>query len=245
MIDVGGTSVKMMVTGSTERRKFRSHRSMTAAEMVLKVQEHTHDWEFDVISLGFPGLLRSGHVIRNPLNLGGEWEKFDFEKAFGCPVRLINDAALQALAGYEKGRFLFVGLGTSVGACLIVDDVVVPVEVGLLRLTRNAGFMDRLCNEEYKRNPKRWQRATERALAFLRDLFFPDHVLIGGGNAKHVDPMPKNCERGGNHDAFRGAERLWEGYDMLAVPYETTWRIERPAAKKAAVKKKRASRNSR
>lgn len=245
MIDVGGTNVKMMVSGKRERRKFRSHRAMTAAEMVAGVLQHTEDWGFDVVSVGFPGLLKKGEVTRNPLNLGGEWERFDFERAFKCPVRLMNDAAMQALASYQTGRFLFVGLGTSVGASLIADDVIVPIEIGLLRLTKNARFMDRLCNAEFQANRPRWQRSVERAMAILRDMFWPDHILLGGGNSKYLDPVPDGCEIGKNADAFRGATRLWEGYDMLAVPHETTWRIERPSANGAPPKKKRASRNSR
>jgi polyphosphate glucokinase len=227
MVDVGGTSVKMMVSGQEGFRKVKSSRSMTAAQMVARTLKATKDWKYDVVSLGFPGLIRNGQVARNPLNLGGEWEGFDFEKAFRCPVRLINDAAMQALANYETGRLLFVGLGTSVGACLIVDDVIVPVEVGLLRLSKSEGFMDRLSKEALNKGRARWQKAVERALALLRDLFWPDHVVIGGGNAKHLDPLPEGCERTNNQEGFRGAIRLWGGADMVAVPHTTTWRIHR------------------
>jgi polyphosphate glucokinase len=227
MIDVGGSSVKMMTTGEKDFRKFKSHGSMTAEEMVAGVLEHTEDWEFDVISIGFPGLIRNGKVARNPLNLGGGWEGFDFEDAFGRPVRLINDAAMQALANYDSGRLLFVGLGTSVGACLIADDVIVPVEVGLLRLSKSEGFMDRLSKEALNRGRSRWQRAVERALALLKDLFWPDHVIVGGGNAKHLDPFPKGCEPSNNQEGLRGAIRLWGGADLVAVAHATTWRIHR------------------
>ena len=228
MVDVGGSNVKMMISEEDGFRKLTSSRTMTASEMVAGVLDATKDWKYDVISLGFPGLIRKGKVARNPLNLGGEWEGFNFEKAFKRPVRLINDAAMQALANYESGRMLFVGLGTSVGACLIVDDVIVPVEVGLLRLSKGQGFMDRLSKKALDEKGRgRWQRSVERALFYLRDLFWPDHIVIGGGNAKILDPLPEGCERTTNQGGLRGAVRLWEGADMVAIPETTTWRIKR------------------
>jgi polyphosphate glucokinase len=227
MIDVGGTSVKLMASGHEGYRKFESKRRMTAAEMVKGVLEHTKGWSYDVISIGFPGLVRDGKVARNPLNLGGGWEGFDFKGAFKRPVRLINDAAMQALANYEEGRLLFVGLGTSVGACLIADDVIVPLEVGLLRLSKSEAFMDRLGKDALAESKTRWQKAVARALALLRDVFWPDHTVIGGGNSKYLEPVPEHCECVGNQEGFRGALRLWEGADLHAVPYSTTWRIER------------------
>ena len=160
---------------------------------------------------------------------------FDFEKAFKRPVRIINDAAMQALARYESGRMLFVGLGTSVGAALIADDTVVPLEIGIMRLSKSEGFMDRLSKEALDTLGKaRWQKAVGRALAVLRDVFWPDHVALGGGNAKYLDPVPEGCERGDNQDAFRGALRLWPGADMLAEVQTTTWRITRKARRKDA-----------
>ena len=228
MVDVGGSSVKMMMSEEDGFRKFRSSRTMTAAEMVEGVLKATKDWDYEAVSIGFPGLIRNGQVARNPLNLGGEWEGFNFEKAFKRPVRLINDAAMQALANYETGRMLFVGLGTSVGACLIVDDVIVPVEVGLLRLSKSQGFMDRLSKQALdEKGRSRWQRSVERALSLLRDVFWPDRVVIGGGNAKLLDPLPEGCERTNNQGGLRGAVRLWEGADIVAVPQATSWRIQR------------------
>ncbi len=233
MIDIGGTSVKMMASGHEGFRKFPSGRSLTAARMVKGVLEQTQDWEYEVVTLGFPGLVRDGQVARNPLNLGGGWMDFDFDKAFKRPVRVINDAAMQALAAYETGRMLFVGLGTSVGATLIVDDAVVPLEIGSLRLSKSEGFMDRLSKEALNSNGKeRWQKAATRAIDLLRDVFWPDHLVIGGGNAKYLDPLPAGSERGENQDAFRGAIRLWPGADLLAEPLATSLRITRPATKK-------------
>lgn len=228
MIDVGGTNVKMMASGHEGFRKFPSGRGLTAAKMVKGVLAATEDWEFEAVTLGFPGLVREGRIARNPLNLSGGWMDYDFEKAVKRPVRIINDASMQALARYETGRMLFVGLGTSVGAALIADDTVVPLEIGIMRLSKSEGFMDRMSKEALTTlGKKRWQRNVERALAVLRDVFWPDHIALGGGNARHLDPLPEGCERGDNQDAFRGALRLWPGADMLAEPLTTTWRITR------------------
>jgi predicted NBD/HSP70 family sugar kinase len=206
---------------------------MTAAKMVKGVLEATQDWEYEAVSLGFPGLVRNGKVDRNPLNLGGGWVDFDFDKAFKRPVRIINDAAMQALASYETGRFLFLGLGTSVGATLIADDTVVPLEIGMMPLSKSEAFMDRLSKEALTTlGKRRWQKSVTRAIALLRNIFWPDHFQLGGGNAKHIDPVPEGCERGDNQDAFRGALRLWPGADMLAEAQTTTWRITRRSSQK-------------
>ena len=234
MIDVGGTNVKVMASGHEGSRKFPSGRGLTAAKMVKGVLAATGDWEYEAVSLGFPGLLREGRIARNPLNLSGGWMDFDFEKSLKKPVRIINDAAMQALARYESGRMLFVGLGTSVGAALIADDTIVPIEIGIMRLSKSEGFMDRLCKEALNTLGKaRWQKSVNRALTVLRDVFWPDHIAIGGGNAKYLEPLPEGCERGDNQDAFRGAIRLWPGADMLAEPLVTTWRIKRKAETKS------------
>ena len=234
MIDVGGTNVKLMASGHEGFRKFSSGRGLTAAKMVKGVLAATEDWEYEAVSLGFPGLLREGRIARNPLNLSGGWMDFDFEKALKKPVRIINDAAMQALARYESGRMLFVGLGTSVGAALIADDTIVPIEIGIMRLSKSEGFMDRLSKEALNTLGKaRWQKSVNRALTVLRDVFWPDHIAIGGGNAKYLEPLPEGCERGDNQDAFRGALRLWPGADMLAEPLVTTWRIKRKAETKS------------
>ncbi len=235
MIDVGGTNVKLMASGHEGFRKFPSGRGLTAAKMVKGVLAATEDWEYEAISLGFPGLVREGKIARNPLNLAGGWVDFDFSKAFKRPVQVINDASMQALARYETGRMLFVGLGTSVGAALVADDCVVPLEIGIMRLSKSEGFMDRLSKEALNTLGKaRWQKSVTRALALLRDVFWPDHIALGGGNAKHLDPLPEGCERGDNQDAFRGALRLWPDADLLAEPQTTTWRITRPAKAKGS-----------
>lgn len=228
MIDVGGTNVKLMVTGRKEPRKFPSGCEMTAQTMAEQVREAAKGWQYDAITIGFPGLVVDGQLAREPLNLAAGWLGFDFECAFGKPVRIINDAALQALAHYTEGRMLFTGFGTSIGAALVADDVVIPVEVGLIPFTKKQTFVSRLTKKaRKKKGHHRWQASVYEAIELLQDIFWPTETVIGGGNAKHLDPLPPNCWAGSNRDAFVGALRMWEGSDLLAKPYGTTWRIER------------------
>jgi len=227
-IDVGGTNVKILSTGQTVPRKVPSGPTMTPKEMVTAVKALAAEWQYDAVTIGYPGQVIGGRIVLEPHNLGRGWVGFDFKAAFGRPVRIINDAAMQALASYEGGRMLFLGLGTSVGATLIADDTVVPLEIGLIPLSKSEAFMDKLSKEALNTEGKRrWQRSVERAVALLRDIFFPDVFQLGGGNAKHIDPVPERCERGDNQDSFRGAVRLWPGADMIAEPGTTTWRIKR------------------
>ncbi len=228
MIDIGGSNVKIMVSGNEEMRKFPSGRELTAQQMVDGVLQAAGDWEFDAITLGFPGLVRDGRLVREPLNLSGGWLNFDFENALGRPVRIINDAALQALANYRGGRMLFVGFGTSIGASLIADDVIVPVELGLIPFTKRHTFMTRLTKEARRKyGQKRWQESVHAAVFLLQDIFWPADTVIGGGNAKLLDPLPERCRRTSNREAILGARRLWLGADLFAEPYGTTWRIAR------------------
>ncbi|MGV3662291.1 MAG: ROK family protein [Prosthecobacter sp.] len=237
MIDVGGTSVKLMVSGHEGSRKFSSGRTLTAAKMMQKVRAETKDWDYDVVSLGYPGIVRSGRVDQEPHNLADGWVGFDFESAFEKPVRVINDAAMQALANYEAGRLLFLGLGTSVGATLIADDTVVPLEIGMIPISKSEVFFERLGRQGlHSHGRTRWQKSVERAVQLMRDIFWPDHFQLGGGNAKYLEPVPEGCICGSNRDAFYGAERLWPGADMLAEIQTTTLRIIRTPIPAAAVK---------
>jgi polyphosphate glucokinase len=227
MIDVGGSNVKLMASGHEGRRKVPSGKTLTAAQMAKEVLAATEDWEYEAISLGFPGLVADGKPAKEPLNLGGGWLKFNYKKAFKKPIRFINDAAMQALASYEGGRMLFLGFGTSTGATIIVDDVIIPLEIGMLRLSKGERFMDRLTKEAYQKDgAKRWLSAAYDAIEIMRDVFKPDDTVLGGGNAKAIDPVPKGCRSRDNQAAFIGAERLWPGADMLAEPYGTSWRIK-------------------
>jgi predicted NBD/HSP70 family sugar kinase len=227
MIDVGGSNVKLMVKGGEEVRRFPSAPDLTAAQMVEDTLDAIQGWSFDAVTLGFPGLVKNGRLVREPLNLGGSWLDFDFEKALGKPVRIINDAAMQALAAYAGGRMLFVGFGTSIGATLIADDVIIPLEMGMIPLGKGDLFMTRLSKEARKEEGhEKWQKSVHKAVAILRDVFWPEDTVIGGGNAKLLDPLPEGCRRLANSDAIDGAVRLWEGADLLATPYGTTWRIQ-------------------
>lgn len=228
MVDIGGSNVKFMNARDGEMRKIKSGPELSAAEMAAGVLAATGDWTYDAVSIGFPGLLRKGRPVRDPLNLGGGWLNFDFEKAFGKPVRLINDAAMQALGNYVHGRLLFLGFGTSIGTCVIADDTVLPVEIGLIKFSRKERFMDRLSKEALKKDGiKPWLEAVQEAVELLRDVFHPDETVLGGGNAKLIDPLPADCRPVGNESAYVGAERLWEDADLCALADETTWKIQR------------------
>jgi len=228
MVDVGGTNVKLMASREGEMRKVPSGPKLSGPEMVEAVLKETADWEYDRISIGFPSLIRDGRPIREPLNLGGGWLDLDYGKALGKPVRFINDASMQALGSYRTGRLLFFGLGTSTGASVIVDDTVLPIEIGLIRLSRKEKFMDRLCKDALKTDGlERWTEAVHEAVELLMDVFAPDEMVLGGGNAKHVNPLPARCRLVDNRSAYIGAERLWEEADLFAQPRASTWQIIR------------------
>lgn len=226
MIDVGGTNVKMMASGHEGFRKVPSGDKLTAAQMAREVKKVTQDWQYDAVTIGFPGLVADGKPIRDPLNLGGGWVKFDYKKAFKVPVRFINDAAMQALANYKEGRLLFLGFGTSTGCAIVVDNVIVPLEVGMLCLPDGKRFTERLTDEKRQKNGrKKWLRSVYPAIEMLRDVFIPDDIVLGGGNSDEIEPLPEGCRRKDNQSAFLGATRLWKGADMLAEPHGTSWHI--------------------
>ena len=228
MIDVGGSHVKLMNAREGEMRKFKSGPDLTASQMAEAVIATTSDWTFDVVSIGYPSLMRKGRPARDPVNLGGGWLNYDFEKSLGKPVRMINDAAMQALANYVHGRLLFLGFGTSIGTCIIADDVVIPIEIGKIKFSKTERFMDRLSKESMKKDGiKVWLEAVHEAVALLRDVFHPDEIVLGGGNAKLIEPMPENCRLANNTSAYVGAERLWDDADLCAVAEESTWKIVR------------------
>ena len=236
MIDVGGTNVKLMVSGHHSRRMVPSGPKFTARTMVKEALRATKDWEFEVVSLGYPGHVVDGRPTAEPGNLGAGWADYDYEAAFGRPVRIINDAAMQALASYRKGRMLFMGFGTSIGATIIVDDVVVPLEIGCLRLESGRRFLDRLTAKALKRSGKRrWLSAVAEAVELMRDVTKPDDIVLGGGNAKKIDPLPNGCRQKDNKVALVGAKRMWDGADLLATSYGSSWRISRPTDHSSAI----------
>lgn len=228
MIDVGGSNVKLMNARDGEMRKFKSGKHLSAAEMVKGVKELAADWEFDAISIGYPGLVRKGRPVKDPHNLGDGWINFDYEKELGKPVRLINDAAMQAVGNYVHGRLLFLGFGTSIGTCVIADDVVMPIEIGWIKFSKNKRFLDQLSKEALKEEGvKAWMEAVREAAELLQDIFGPDETVLGGGNSELIDPVPTGCRIVDNTSAYVGAERLWPDADLCATAGESTWKIVR------------------
>jgi polyphosphate glucokinase len=211
VIDVGGNGVKLTTSSVNGRRRFESGAHLTPQALVRQVQEHSADWSYDAISLGVPGLVRNNTLAAEPGNLGCGWVGFDFQGAFDRPTRVVNDAVMQALGAYETGRMLFLGLGTGVGSALVTEHVLVPLELGCLPYLNGSTIATRLGRSGLKRyGHSQWQQAVAEIVAALREAFLADYVMLGGGNARKVDPLPPDTRRGGNHNAFIGGFRLWE-----------------------------------
>jgi polyphosphate glucokinase len=211
VIDIGGTNVKMLASGQDLPRKFPSGKEMTPLQMVPGVLDATKDWEYEAISIGFPGPVLCGQPMTEPVNLGPGWMGFDFEAAFHRPVRIINDAAMQALGSYQGGKMLFLGLGTGFGATVIMGGVVEPLELGRFHYKKRT-LEHYVGNRGLKRQGrKKWQRHVEEVVGRLIAALKPDDVVLGGGNAKKLKPLPPGTRLGDNANAFVGGFRLWEG----------------------------------
>lgn len=213
VIDVGGTHVKILVDGQGEPRHVISGPKMTAAEMTDKVRALAAGWAYDVVAIGYPGPVRNGQPAGEPANLGRGWVGFDYGAAFGKPVKIVNDAAMQALGSYsdDKSRMLFLGLGTGLGTTLIVDGVVVPMELGHLPY-RKRTFEDHVGEHALERDGKRkWRRRVADVVARLQAALLPDEVVLGGGNVQLLKTLPPGCRAGDNANAFAGGLRLWQG----------------------------------
>jgi predicted NBD/HSP70 family sugar kinase len=213
VIDVGGTNIKLLATGHRTRIKIPSGPEMTPAKMVSAVKDATADWKYDVVSIGYPGPVENNRPVLEPHNLGRGWRRFNFERALGKPVSMINDAAMQALGAYDGGKMLFLGLGTGLGSALIVDGKVIPLELAHLPYKNGRTY------EEYlgvagleELGKKRWRHNVHAVVNLLRSALLADEVVIGGGNARLVDDLPRGTRRGNNADAFRGGYRLWRGH---------------------------------
>jgi predicted NBD/HSP70 family sugar kinase len=211
VIDIGGTNVKMLATGQKEQTRFPSGPKMTAASMVKQVKAITKDWDYDCISLGYPGPIINGHPLREPHNLGGGWMRFNFSKAFECPVKIINDASMQALGSYEGGRMLFLGLGTGLGSAMIVDGVLQPMELAHLLYKKGKTYEDYLGVRGLERlGKKKWRHHVAEVVELLKAALDADYVVIGGGNSKKLKTLPDGAHLGNNENAFRGGFRLWK-----------------------------------
>jgi polyphosphate glucokinase len=226
VIDVGGSKVKFAIFGGEQSGDFHSSKVLTAASLVRRVKKQTVGWPYDVISIGLPGPVVHGKAIANPPNLGHGWVGFDFQKHFGKPVKLMNDAAMQALGSYEGGRMLFLGLGTGVGSALILDDVIIPLELGELRYSDSRTLSDVIGKSALKKcGPRRWEKIVHCQVQRLAKAFRTDYVVIGGGNVEKLKRLPHCARRGSNDNAILGGARLWGRGTFRARPKKHTWVI--------------------
>ena len=210
VVDVGGTHVKLLATGQNEPREFVSGPTLTAEQMVAGVKELTMDWKYDVVAIGYPGPVLHVRPVAEPHNLAPGWVGFDYRAAFGCPVKVINDAAMQALGSYNGGKLLFLGLGTGLGSTMIVEGIVEPMELGHLPY-RKGTYEDYVGIRGLERvGKKKWRRYVADVVARLIAALEPDDVVLGGGNVNKLKELPPGCRAGDNANAFLGGFRLWE-----------------------------------
>ena len=211
VIDVGGTHVKVLAAGHCDERKIRSGSKMTAHKMVRDVKRVTKDWEYGFVSIGYPGPVVHGRPLHEPYNLGAGWVGFDFAKAFGCPVKVINDASMQALGSYEGGRMLFLGLGAGLGSAMIVNGILEPMELAHLPYEHGKTYEDYVGVRGLKRlGKKKWRSHVADVVKRLQDALGAEYVVLGGGNAKNLKKLPAHTRLGDNKNAFLGGFRLWE-----------------------------------
>jgi polyphosphate glucokinase len=209
VIDIGGNSVKILTSGEIEPRKFPSGPALTPRVMVSAVRKLTEDWDYDVVSIGYPGRAHDNRPVAEPNNLGRGWVRFDFRKALGVPYRLTNDAAMQAVGSYRGGTMLFLGLGTGLGTALVVDGTVVPMELGQLSY-RQGTYESYLGLGGLKRlGIAKWRNSVRDVVARFISALELDDVVIGGGNVNKMDRMPPGCRAGDNAHAFRGGLLMW------------------------------------
>ena len=210
VIDIGGTHVKVLATGQDPHREFDSGPALTPKRMVSGVRKLVADWKYDVVSIGYPGPVLRGRPVSEPWNLGKGWVGFNFAAAFKRPVKVVNDAALQALGSYKRGKMLFLGLGTGLGSALIVDGLIEPMELGHLPY-KKATFEDYVGIRGLERyGKKKWRGYVLDVVERLVAAIEPDEVVLGGGNVKKLNELPSGCRVGDNADAFLGGFRLWE-----------------------------------
>jgi predicted NBD/HSP70 family sugar kinase len=222
VVDIGGTHVKVMISRS-ERRKFDSGPNMTAKQLVSKLKEAVRGWKFDAVSIGFPSPVQHGRILKDPKHLGKGWAGFDFAKALGKPVHVINDAAMQALGSYHGGRMLFLGLGTGLGSALVYPKTLLPLELGDLPY-RDGGIIENYLGKPglARLGEPAWKREVKQAVRQLKKSLIADYVVLGGGNAKRIKTFSEGIEPGHNRNAYTGGVRLWE---IDPRTRKTKWRI--------------------
>jgi polyphosphate glucokinase len=210
VIDIGGSNIKILATGQPERIKIPSGNDFTPELLVPLVQEAAKNWKYEAISIGFPGVVKHGKIVADPVNMGIGWKQFDFEQGFGCPVRIINDAAMQALGSYQGGKLLFMGFGTGLGTAIVYEDLILPLEGGHLPFKMGT-FETHVGNAGLKKvGKKKWIECVNQTIAHFNHCFQPDEIVLGGGNSKLLEEIPSNCRLGSNKNAFTGGFRLWE-----------------------------------
>ena len=210
VIDIGGNHVKVVVSGRSQPRAVASGPKLTPEEMTAGVKKVARGWKYDVVSIGYPGVVLHGRPIAEPHNLGEGWVHFDYGTAFGRPVKIINDAAMQALGSYRGGKMLFLGLGTGLGTALIADSIVEPLELGHLPYKKGT-YEDYVGQRGLeKRGKAKWRRDVADVVAHLAAALEPDEVVLGGGNVRKLKELPPGCRAGDNSNAFVGGLRLWE-----------------------------------
>jgi polyphosphate glucokinase len=229
-IDVGGTKVKVLATGEAEPRRAPSGPQLTPSHLVEIVHGLADGWDYEAVSVGYPGLVGENGPRSEPGNLGAGWVGFNFAAAFDRPVKIVNDAAMQALGSYEGGRMLFLGLGTGLGSALISNHVIVPLELGRLPYRRGSTLGAALSRRGLKRlGPAAWRRAVREAVTSLLEAFVVDYVVVGGGNAKRLKRLPPGARLGHNLTAFRGGFRLW-GLENVPVHFGDGGPPDKPIA---------------
>ena len=210
VVDVGGTHIKALVSGQKTPVKIPSGPDLTPRLMMRRLLAAVTDWPFDAVSIGYPGAVVGGKPVSNPHNLGDGWVGFNFKKAFGTPVKVVNDAAMQALGSYRRGRMLFLGLGTGLGSALIIDGVIEPMELAHLPYKKGRTYEQYLGKKGLQRmGRKKWRRHVVEVIECFRTALNVDDVVLGGGNAKLLETLPKGVRRGSNAKAFAGGFRLW------------------------------------
>lgn len=227
VVDVGGNNVKVALAGRKQVLKIPSGPTLRPARMVAEVKRATAGWRYDVVSIGYPGPVRDGHPAKEPANLGTGWMRFDYARAFGRPVRIVNDAAMQALGAYRGGRMLFLGLGTGLGSALVLEGLIAPLELAHMPYRKGRSYEDYVGARGLKRlGRKRWRKHVAAVVALLRHGLQADEVVLGGGNTNRLEVLPQGVRRGDNAHAILGGERLWQAADERKRPARRTPRRE-------------------